>query len=149
MHDNESESIMYRREVSNNEDILDSREIIERIEELKDEFREATGDEPDDYEMGEDDWAFGLGEEGAHELVALMELAEEGEQYAADWEYGATLIRDSFFVQYAQDFAEDIGALPRDAGWPAYCIDWERAARELRMDYSLLDFDGIDYWVRS
>lgn len=27
-------------------------------------------------------------------------------------------------------------------------IDWERAAEELRMDYTAVDFDGVTYWVR-
>lgn len=51
--------------------------VARRIQELKDEFREATGDEPDDYVMSEDDWAFGLGTEGAAELVGLLEEYEE------------------------------------------------------------------------
>jgi hypothetical protein len=51
---------------------------LDRISELKAEFIEATGDNPDDYSMGEDDWAWGLGEEGAAELVLLL-AAEESE----------------------------------------------------------------------
>lgn len=34
-------------------------------------------------------------------------------------------------ADYAQELAEDIGAISRDAQWPLYCIDWERAWREL------------------
>jgi antirestriction protein len=49
---------------------------------------------------------------------------------------------------YAQDFAEDIGAIDRNAGWPLGCIDWEAAADELKSDYSSIEFDGVTYWVR-
>ena len=26
--------------------------------------------------------------------------------------------------------------------------DWERATRELQMDYTEVDFDGVTYWIR-
>src|SRR6185437_14764703 len=69
------------------------------------------------------------------------------EAYGDDYE--PTMIAESYFVEYAQELAEDIGAIDSDARWPAYCIDWERAARDLAMDYSLVTFDGSDYYIRS
>lgn len=66
----------------------------------------------------------------------------------SDYWYPVTLIRDSYFEQYARDLAEDIGAIPDDAQWPCTCIDWEQAARELQQDYTTIDFDGVDYWTR-
>ena len=36
---------------------------------------------------------------------------------------------------FAQQFAEDIGAIPDNLPWPLSCIDWEHAARELMYDY--------------
>ncbi len=130
-------------------DVIDSSDVIARIEYLRDSWAEATGDDPDDYaHLSEDDWSVGLGDDDAHELVALMELAEDGESLP-DWQYGEMLIRDSYFEDYARELAEDIGAIPRDAGWPAYCIDWARAARELQMDYTTVEFDGEQYWARA
>lgn len=38
--------------------------------------------------------------------------------------------------EFAEDMAEQVGAIDRDAKWPQTCIDWEQAARELMMDYS-------------
>ena len=35
------------------------------------------------------------------------------------------------------------------ASLAATCIDWAQAARELRMDYTSVDFDGVTYWIRS
>lgn len=134
--------------ISNNDDIIDSRDVMERIEELKYEWAEVTGDDPDDYDMGRDDWAVGLGEDGADELVALLALAEEGADYAADWMYGETLIRDSYFKEYAMELAEDMGVLPSEYLWPTSYIDWDAAARDLQMDYTTVDFDGVTYWVR-
>jgi len=53
------------------------------------------------------------------------------------------------FKEYAQEFAEEIGAIPENNDWPMYCIDWEHAARELSMDYSSATIDGIDYLFRA
>ena len=68
------------------------------------------------------------------------------EEYA---ENEPTMIAARDFEEYAQELAEDIGAMPEGNHWPTYCIDWERAARELAMDYSLCTFDGTDYYIRS
>lgn len=37
---------------------------------------------------------------------------------------------------FAQDMAENVGALNKDVAWPYTCIDWSYAARELMYDYS-------------
>lgn len=121
---------MSTKEITNFEDIIDSRDVIARIQYLEG--------------LGED----GMDEDELQELESLKKLAKEGES-CADWSYGETLIRDSYFVTYAQELAEDIGALENCNNWPATCIDWDRAARELQYDYSRITFDGVDYWVRS
>ena len=137
--------------ITNTDDIIDSRDVIARIEELEtmrndwiDEVEENDGE----FDMSpEVDWHNAHTEEGL-ELDALKELAEEAADYAPDWKYGEALIRDSYFREYAQELAEDIGAVNSDLGWPNSCIDWEQAARELQMDYTAVDFDGVTYWVR-
>lgn len=86
--------------------------------------------------------------EEANEYLALLELCREAEGYG-DWRYGETLVRDSYFANYAQQLAEDIGVVKENASWPNNCIDWEQAARELKMDYTAVDFDGVTYWLRS
>ena len=130
-------------------DIIDSRDVIARIEYLQAAWDESTGESHEDYALSEDDWSVGLSDDDAHELVALMELAEDGESLP-DWQYGESLIRDSYFEDYARELAEDIfGKLPSGVGWPAYCIDWARAARELQTDYTTVEFDGEQYWARA
>lgn len=118
------------QEITSSEDIIDSRDVIERIEELTVPTDELTADE-------------------AHELVALTDLAEQGQEFD-DWEYGVALVRDSYFVRYAQELADEINDVGGDAGikWPFTCIDWEQAARELQHDYTPVTFDGVTYWTR-
>lgn len=119
------------KKIDNHEDIIDSRDVIERIAEL------TRG-----WESGE------LDDDEAHELATLRALADEGERYAEDWRHGATLISENYFTEYAQELAEDIGVLDRDARWPANHIDWEAAANELKIDYNEVDYDGVTYYVR-
>ena len=39
-------------------------------------------------------------------------------------------------IEFAQELADQLGAVNADSSWPNYCIDWEYAARDLMMDYS-------------
>lgn len=143
--------------ISNTNDIIDSRDIIARIEDLRGEFDswlETIENETLRESLTVEDWAEG-NEEAKHdgceegrELVTLEAFAEQAEGYAPDWRYGETLIRDDHFEDYARQLAEDIGAINPDASWPNNCIDWERAANELQVDYTSVDFDGVTYWVR-
>ena len=32
--------------------------------------------------------------------------------------------------------------------WPYTCIDWDQAARELKMGYTELEYDGVAYLAR-
>lgn len=151
--------------ISNTDDVIDSRDVIERIEELEgerqdlqDAFETAVDNELQntDPEQRETlntvrndaykaltDWD----DENKAELDALKALAEEAEGYAPDWRHGATLVRVSYFEDYARELLEDIGDIPRDL--PHYIeIDWEATARNIRMDYTEVDFDGVSYWVR-
>lgn len=110
-------------QISNTDDVIDVRDIIEIVEN---------------------------DEEGNPELVALLaDLAGNGgdEQWNGDW-YPVTLIRDSYFETYAEELAKECGVVDRDIKWPYTCIDWEEAARELQYDYSSVEYDGETYWYR-
>lgn len=113
--------------ISNRDDLIDSRDVIARVEELE-----------DNEERDEDE---------EEELTALRALAEEAAG-CGDWEHGETLIRDSYFEDYARELADDLGLI-KDAGWPYTCIDWGKAATDLQIDYTSVEFDGVTYWLRS
>jgi hypothetical protein len=126
---------------------IDSRDLLERLDEL--EAREDdTDDEPaegDVAQIGVDP----LDEDERDELKMLRELQTETEGYAGDsWEDGVTFIRDSDFERYAEELADDIGAIDRNAGWPLSYIDWSRAADALKQDYTSCEINGVEYWYR-
>lgn len=161
---------------NNFDDVIDSRDVIAQIEALESELQDAYDakyeqandlwhewchnaeteikDEPPkppdfeawlETERGESNTEF---TDEAEELHQLKDLATECED-CGDWKYGETLIRESYFETYAQELAEETGAVTEGANWPNNCIDWERAARELKMDYTEVDFDGVTYLLRS
>lgn len=143
---------MSSEQPSNADDIIDSRDVINRIEELEGEREGLVEDAL--VMLGEasrvaftalNEWDDDC--DGGNELDILRDLAEQGEGYS-DWLHGAQLISDSHFQEYAREFASDIGATNRETEWPSCHVDWEAAAEALQQDYSCIQFDGEDYWVR-
>ena len=130
-----------RGDITPSDDTIDSRDVMVALEDAR-EARDAYNDEhPDGPAYAE---AHPI---EAQELAALERLAEEGAGYAADWIYGETLIRDSYFVEYVREMLEDCNDIPRNL--PHYVhIDWERTARDVQMDYTAVEFDGVTYWIR-
>jgi hypothetical protein len=117
-------------DVLDGRNVLDSRDVIARFDELEAELEAGILD-PDDHD----------------ELETLRKVTEAGETFA-DWIYGVTLVRDSHWVDYAKEFADEIGRIDSDAGWPYTHIDWEGAAEALQADYAEIDIDGVTYWAR-
>lgn len=119
-------------EISNMDDTIDSRDIMERIKELED----ITDTDINTAEEQE-------------ELKVLRALAEEGKQ-SPDWEYGEQFINKNYFTEYCEELCKDIGDIPQDLPWHiANHIDWDGVAREIRMDYVAVDFDGETYFIRA
>ena len=119
---------------TNSDDVIDSRDVIEAIRDI-----EAT------YDPADDD-----AEEMFDALTHLRNLAAQGED-VDDWDYGVVLVRDDYWQTYAEEFWTDVYGseleLPEYAR-PYVTIDWEMWARDLQMDYTAVDFDGVTYWVR-
>ncbi len=129
---------MKTNEINNSQEVIDSRDLIERIEELEDLI---NNNKNLPKEKRED-----LTEE-ERELEVLNDLAEES-NVSPDWKYGETLIRESFFIEYITEVLVDIGDLPKKI--PHYIvIDWEETAENIKEDYITVDFDGVDYLIRG
>ena len=126
------------------DDVIDSRDIIARLEEL----REELDDLESENENGSMDEAIReWHDDNDDEYIPLVKLAEECEWYG-DWEHGETLIHRSIFVEYCIDMIQDIGDLPKNI--PSYIeIDWEKTAANLEADYMSVDFDGHEYLIRA
>lgn len=128
-------------------DVIDVRDIIARVLELR--------DERDEYneKIGSPDAWDGVPDGDPEELAMLEGILSAlagysgDEKFEGDW-YPVQLIAESYFQEYAQDLAEDCGMVDTSARWPMTCIDWEQAARELQMDYIPIIIYGSTYWYR-
>lgn len=130
--------------ISNSDDLIDVRDVIARVELLR--------EERDTSAFAAEVWAEEEYPELSEELDTLenllSDLAGKGgdEQWEGIW-YPVTLIRETYFVEAMQELVQDIGDLPQ--GIPSYLvIDWEATAENLRADYSSVEYDGVDYWYR-
>lgn len=120
--------------IDSHSDIIDVRDIIARYEDLGAIDRANPSDED------------------VSEYVALRELLAElrgnggDEQWRGDW-YPVTLVRDSYFVEYSRELIEDCGYIAKD--FPTWIeIDWQATARNVRMDYTCVEFEGVTFWYR-
>lgn len=122
--------------ITNQDDIIDSRDIIERLEELS------------SYDLSD------LSNDDLEEFRTLKALADEAEPESQDWVHGEALIRRSYWVQYVEDLIHDCYPIPKEmhsGEWPYthMTIVYEDAARELESDYASVNFDGVEYLIRS
>lgn len=110
---------------------------------------EWTGNEATtEYEEGDEDLGDFAPSDEAAELKMLEGLRAECEDVTSEWEEGTQLIADYYFEEYAQEFADDIGAINKESTWPNNHIDWKAAAAELMQDYASVDFGGVGYQIR-
>lgn len=82
------------------------------------------------------------------EMYALLEASGNSDL----WEWGnnePTLIPESEFVEYAKQLHDDINGNGEMRGWPYTCIDWDKAADELKQDYTTVEFEGRTLYYRA
>lgn len=123
-------------EIDFTESVIDTRDIVERFEELESTY------ETFENEAEVKNWA------DLDEWVKLREIIEEIDANAGDnCDDGVTLINESYFVDYVREMLEDCGEIPRDI--PHYvAIDWKQTADNVRVDYTFININGTEFWYR-
>jgi hypothetical protein len=130
-------------EINNAQDVLNSRDIFKRIEELED-IRDSLLENNVLAEWEESDEYI--------EFTQLTDFIKGFRGYGGEVEwrgywYPTTLINDIYFVDYINQFLEDCGDIPQD--FPAWIvIDWEKTAENIKQNYVSSEFDGVTYWAR-
>lgn len=132
---------------TNTDNVIDSRDIIERITELESILRGEY--EELDTPLSFDEWIavtiFEHDTEG-YEYKILIALDEECEQYADDWEHGVSLIHESYFKAYQDELIQDCFELPKELPfWMKITYNYDA----LKQDYTEIDLSGETYFIRS
>lgn len=131
--------------ITNDQDYIDVRDVIARVEHLEQLRQPGPVDLGDDNDTAQDDLFMELAM--LESLLSDLEGNGGDEEWRGSW-YPIGLVRDSYFKDFAQQEAEDLDLIKSDARWPYTCIDWDQAADELKSDYSTVEFDGVTYWYR-
>lgn len=137
------------------EDLPETTYLSEQYESLLDEMANQPDAFDDDFSFivgnycfwVKEDGEMGLDEYDREELDILLKLQEECEGYS-DWKYGETLIRESYWEDYVQELVEELGYISKDFPWWIE-VNWGRTAENVAQDYTTVDFDGTDYYIRS
>lgn len=117
-------------------DYFDSRDLLERIEELTE-----TISDPEFYTDGDT--------KEDEELQALIKFANSARPYIEDFHHGETFIKDEAFTEYTKESAKEYIEHPEKLDvWPFTAIDWDEAADQLKVDFHSFELNGTTYWAR-
>ena len=136
--------------------VLDTRDLIEKREELKEKIfnnflayfpqYEHMTDSYEDILMDEEeiqDWKYVWSEEIEH-----IEEIDSIENEVSEFNDGTTLIDESDMEEYVKDLLEELGYIPKD--FPSWIkIDWSYTADNVRQDYSEVTYQGTEYFYRN
>lgn len=135
---------------------LDTRDLAERRDELKDQilssfqetfehYAEDTYDfedilfEEEEIQSWKEDWK--------DELEEIDEIDSIENEVGSEFDYGTTLIEDNDFEEYVEELLIDCGYISKDM--PSWIeIDWEATAENVKQDYSEVEYQGRNYYVR-
>jgi hypothetical protein len=87
-------------------------------------------------------------ERDAEEQAELEELHALRDEVGSEWEDGVTMIPEVDFGDFASQEAYDLGYLAKGSAMEYY-IDWEKWERDMRHDYSEVEFWGETYLHRN
>lgn len=126
------------------EDEDEAREFLNNLPDVETGryYIEQVGAEEGDYAWDRED------DEKLADLEQLQSELSGDLRYHGD-NLEPTMIREDTFEEYAQELAEDVGAIGADLQWPLMHIDWEAAADALKIDYTSVEYDGHTWLIRS
>jgi hypothetical protein len=136
--------------------VLDTRDLIERRDELKEgilnsfletfeHYKERTESfedilfEEEEIQEWKEDWEYDLQEIDQIDKIECI--------LGSEFEYGVTLVREDYWEEYVEDLLVEIGYLPKDL--PCWIeIDWVSTAYNVKQDYEEVLYQGDTYLGR-
>jgi len=134
--DDDDNSDCFEREEFEREDYEDETDIDTILEEIANDIN--------------NDWENSLYKDiDVKEYVEIKDFYDELENYTI-CHYGETVIREDYWVAYCEEMCKEVGDIPQNLPWYiSDNIDWDGVADELSADYSTIQYQGCDYYVRN
>jgi hypothetical protein len=117
-------------------------DLIDAIEKEEKERQAEKPEQTEDEKLAEEMEANGIDEDMIDACRAYLDNIGGLDLSNFEEAYNGQFSSDE---EFAEDMAENIGAINKDVQWPNNCIDWEQAARYLMQDY--FEVDG--YYFRN
>ena len=137
--------------------ILDTRDLAERREALKQEILDSFLENFPHYEEMTESFEDILFEEEEieswkeyfeEELQEIEEINSIEVELGSEFEYGVTLVDVDDWEEYVEELLEDLGYIPKDfQSWIE--IDWESTANNVKVDYTEVTYQGNSYLGRG
>ena len=135
--------------INEHDDIIDSRDVIDRIDTLE-TIRDDWQDWLDALAVAEEDGDTLDADDAPEEFDAdlICELCElqalENDCNYGDWQYGESLISDSYIETYLQDMVDDCYQIPELPSFMSVTLDFDA----LKSDYTEVEFRGQTFFIR-
>jgi hypothetical protein len=127
--------------IQSNDDYIDLSQMRTEVDEWLADIQAEV--EQDNEELGEDEIAHDIGDhEDWPDYESARDFIDEAEGY------GDYAVHEGAFTDHTEQLIEDVCGGIDLRSWPGSCIDMERAADELKYDYSCVEWDGNEFWVR-
>ena len=137
--------------------VIDSRDLAERREALKQEILDSFLENFPHYEemtesfediRFEEEEIESWKEDFEDELKEIEEIDDVENELGSEFEYGVTLVDVDDFEDFVKEDLEDCGYISKD--FPTWVeIDWEATANNVRQDYIKVDYQGNSYLGRG
>jgi len=131
-------------------DVLDSRDVIETIDQLESELKFLV-----EYHKEQLELKMEGAERTASDIKSLKSQIKPLRAFAdafidmigSAWYDGVSLVNDDYFIEYTKEYSDNIGKTSDDDSWPFTHIDWNSAADALQYYFSSVDVDEHKYWT--
>ena len=138
------------------QDCIDTRDLIEKIDELKQQILDSfleTFEHYEDQTYDFDDILFeeeeiqNWKEDWEDELKEIEEIDKIENELGSEFDYGVTLVHEDYFEEYTEELLIDCGYISKD--FPSWIeIDWEATANNVKQDYTEVEYQGETYYGR-
>lgn len=138
------------------QDIIDTRDLIEKRSELMQSILESFLETFEHYKdltnefediLSEEEEIQSWKEDWEDELEQIEEINKIEDSIGSEFDYGCTLVSEDYWEDYVEDLLVEIGYLPKDL--PSWIeIDWEATANNVKVDYIEVEYQGQTYYGR-